>query len=246
MKLQGIGNEIPEGQKPAKPQQGQGRSRAVERIEQQIQRVMEEKQKLSGNDNEMDPQQKVKRIQALEKELQDLQKQLTQAQMAENEKENAKKLEEIKEAAETSKSPVQKEKEAEEAAKGISSHEMQALLEVGSSMSEAKSINKVRVKLSGQAHALKGTIAQASTRGDDVSGMEAQLGGLESKIGQVTESMMSKYGNAMKAMKNAQGETIEQADIKTRKEEEQLEKDKLKKQEEENQKKQETAVDIRI
>lgn len=160
-------------------------------IEKQIQSLQEEISNLDKN-NSLSPKGKQEKRKQLEEEINTLKQQLAQEQIEQkkNEKVNGN-----KNSAPQTYAKNEKDKE------GMSNTEMNAILSASVSMKQAKAINGVRVHMNGDAHALKGEIAMIESKGGDPIEQKQKLSELETKIGNVTGSLVEKYGEANKSIK---------------------------------------------
>lgn len=172
----------------------------ISNIEKQIQNLQEEISNLDKN-NSLSPKGRQEKRKQLEEEINTLKQQLAQEQIEQKEKVNGN-----KNSAPQTYAKNEKDKE------GMSNAEMNAILSASVSMKQAKAINGVRVHMNGDAHVLKGEIAMIESKGGDPIEQKQKLSELETKISNVTGSLVEKYGEANKSIKTVSSKSEKDTD----------------------------------
>lgn len=171
-------------------------------IQKQIADTQKQLQELSADD-EISPEEKIKKRQELQKKITDLNNQLRQHQLELRREKQQERKNGMDEAMGTRQQEQSMQAKGKDAAGGISQSSMEAMVSAGTSMKQAKAQGRVATAMKGQAGVLQGEIKQDQARGIDVTKKQDQLSELEERIEKTTASQISTLADAGKDMKAA-------------------------------------------
>lgn len=171
-------------------------------IQKQIADAQKQLQELSAND-EISPEEKMKKRQDLQKKITDLNHQLRQHQLELRKEKQQERKNGMDEAMGSRKQEESMRAKEKGLAGRMSSSSMQALVSAGTSIKQAQAQGKVATAMKGQAGVLRGEIKQDQTRGVDVTKKQDQLSELEERIEETKASQISTLADANKDMKAA-------------------------------------------
>lgn len=178
----------------------EGTNMQTDPVSRNLQNQIAEKQKrlqeLSSNE-EMAPEEKMKKRQEIQQEITSLNQQLRQHQ-----------IEQRREQQQQSKDSSAKEQSGSigrsgKKETGISQTSMQAMISADSSIKEAQVQGSVAAQMEGRTRVLKAEMKQDSARGASTEKKEEELAELQHKIQKTTTSQMSKLADANKTIKEA-------------------------------------------
>lgn len=175
-------------------------------IQDQIVNAQKQLQEL-GADKDMTAEEKMKRRQEIQQEINNLNQQLRQHQIEkrkEQQAENASKKEES--------SSNQRENAPEQNA-GLSTASMQAMISADSSIKQAKVQGSAARQMEGRAGVLKIEIKLDGSRGGDTASKETELAEVEQKAENATNAQLNMLAEANQTMKEAA--KADQSDDKT-------------------------------
>ncbi len=175
-------------------------------IQDQIVNAQKQLQEL-GADKDMTPEEKMKRRQEIQQEINNLNQQLRQHQIEKRKEQQAKNTPKKEE-----NHNNQKENTPEQKA-GFSTASMQAMISADSSMKQAKVQGSVATRMEGRAGVLKMEIKLDGSRGGDTASKEAELAEVEQKAENSTNAQLNTLAEANQTMTEAA--KAEQTDSKT-------------------------------
>lgn len=168
-------------------------------IQNQILNAQKKLQELSSNE-EMTPEEKMKKRQEIQQDIASLNQQLRQ-HLAARKNEQKQKGSSMNDML----PDHSKTKSARNGGKGnaLSQVGMQAMISADATMKQAQVQGSVAAQMEGRAGVLEAEIKQDAGRGGDTSRKEAELAGLKEKAQEVTTSQISTLAEAGKAMEEA-------------------------------------------
>lgn len=186
-------------------------------IQNQIASAQKKLQDLSSRED-MSPEEKMKKRQEIQKQINDLNNQLRQHQI-EQRKEKQKK----KETSVTNLKNAASKKEGS-SSPGFSQAGMGALLSADHAMDQARVQKGVATDLKGKARVLKSEIKQDARLGKDTSAKNEALAKLEKSAENAVASQVQILGETMEKVSEAEDETMEKKMTREEKQEEEKEK----------------------
>lgn len=175
-------------------------------IQDQIVNAQKQLQELGAN-KDMTPDEKMKRRQEIQQEINNLNQQLRQHQIEKRKEQQAKNAPKKEE-----NSNSQKENTPEQKS-GLSTASMQAMISADSSMKQAKVQGSVATQMEDRAGVLKIEIKLDGSRGGDTASKEAELAEVEQKAENATNAQFNTLAEANQTMTEAA--KAEQDDNKT-------------------------------
>lgn len=177
-------------------------------IQNQIAKIQKQMQELSSNET-MTPEEKMKKRQELQQQINDLNMQLRQHQIERRKEEQQAK----DSSAEETRSTAKAEKAGGKGT-GLSQTGMTAMISADSSVKLAKVQGSVATKMEGKAGVLKAEINLDASRGGDTSAKKAALADVEQKAQAATSAQLSTLADAGRTLEEAA--KTEQEDKKTK------------------------------
>ena len=165
-------------------------------IQDQIINAQKQLQELGAN-KDMTPEEKMKRRQEIQQEINNLNQQLRQHQIEKRKEQQAKSASKNEESGNS-----QKENTSEQGA-GLSTASMQAMISADSSIKLAKVQGSTATQMEGRAGVLKVEIKLDGSRGGDTSAKEAELAKVEQKAESATNSQLNTLAEANQTMAKA-------------------------------------------
>lgn len=187
-------------------------------LRRQIAEAQKKLKELSTN-TEMNPEQKSKRRQEIQKEIFELNNQLRQHQIEEKQKERQKQdsFDDMLGGSENTKRDDTKHQNS-----GLSASSMEAMILADTSMKQANVQGSVATKMEGRSGVLEMEIKLDSARGGDTGGKKAELADIEKKAENAANSQLSTLAETSqkieKAAKEEKAQEKKQADKKTEEE----------------------------
>lgn len=196
MKISGV-NESSAGIRSVQMQDNEEADAVSKGLQMQIANKQKELKELSKN-GDLSAEEKMKKRQELQKELNELQNQLRQHQMDVRRESQQKQAEAAKEMVGGGR-----QKESAEEPGGGSS-DMQSILSADTAIKQAKIQGAVGRKMKGKANVLKSEIKQDAGRGGSAEKKKAELADLEAKAQSAESSMMNTLSKAGKELKQSE------------------------------------------
>ena len=165
-------------------------------IQDQIANAQKQLQELGAN-KDMTPEEKMKKRQEIQQEINNLNQQLRQHQIEKRKEQQAKNTPEQKES-----SNNQKENTPEQNT-GFSTASMQAMISADSAMKQAKVQGSTARQMEGRAGVLKIEIKLDGSRGGDTASKEAELAEVEQKAENATNAQLNTLAEANQTMTEA-------------------------------------------
>lgn len=185
-------------------------------IQNQIASAQKKLQDLSSRED-MSPEEKMKKRQEIQKQINDLNNQLRQHQIEQRKEKQKKK--------ETSATDLKNASKKEgSSSPGFSQAGMGALLSADHAMDQAKVQKGVAMDLKGEARVLKSEIKQDARLGIDTSAKNEALAKLEKTAENAVASQVQILGETMEKVSEAEDETMENKMTREEKQEEEKEK----------------------
>lgn len=175
-------------------------------IQDQIVNAQKQLQELGAN-KDMTLEEKMKRRQEIQQEINNLNQQLRQHQIEKRKEQQAKNAPKKEESGNS-----QKENTSDQKA-GLSTASMQAMISADSSMKLAKVQGSTATQMEGRAGVLKVEIKLDGSRGGDTSAKEAELAEVEQKAENATNAQLNSLAEANQTM--AEATKADQTDNKT-------------------------------
>lgn len=175
---------------------GQRMDSVSRNIQKQIAEAQRKIQELSSNEN-MTPEEKMKKRQELQQEIMNLNQQLQQHQLQQRKQQQSK----ASSMDEMLGGKQQTAKEGKQAA-GFSQAGMQAIISAGSSLKQAQAQGGVATRMENRARVLKGEIKQDAGKGN-IEAKEAELAKLEQKAENASTLQGNTLAGANKALQEA-------------------------------------------
>lgn len=174
----------------------QGADATTKNIQNQIANAQKQLQRLSENDT-MSPEEKMKKRQEINQQINDLNNQLRQHQ-----------IELRKQKQQSEKTSMDDMLGSPKASKdaggtGLSQASMQAMISADSSIKQAQTQGSVANQLKGRAGVLKAEIKQDAGRGGTTESKKEELGNIEQAAENATASQLNSLNTANQAMKEA-------------------------------------------
>ncbi len=166
-------------------------------IQNQIAKIQKQMQELSSNET-MTPEEKMKKRQELQQQINDLNMQLRQHQIERRKEEQQAK----DSSAEETRSTAKAEKAGGKGT-GLSQTGMTAMISADSSVKLAKVQGSVATKMEGKAGVLKAEINLDASRGGDTSAKKAALADVEQKAQAATSAQLSTLADAGRTLEEA-------------------------------------------
>ena len=188
-------------------------------LQNQIANEQQKLKELSSNDN-LTPEEKMKKRQEIQQEIANLQQQLRQHQMEqkrEQRKEKQSKGSSVEELTGGNRKADGAKSGKQQA--GLSTSSMQAMMSADSSVKQAKVQGSVATRMEGRAGVLKAEIKQDGATGGNTQAKEAELAEVEQKAMEATAAQANTLAKANKTMEEAakaeQGNKSEEKASKT-------------------------------
>lgn len=157
-------------------------------IQNQIMMKQQEMQRLSENEN-MSPEDKMKKRQEINQEISNLNMQLRQHQMEKRREQQQKTESSMEDMLGGQREAANQLKNKENT--GLSQGSMQALISADTAMGQAKVQGSMATRLEGAARTLGGEIKQDAARGVNTEAKEKQLAEMEQRVMQANSSQVS-------------------------------------------------------
>lgn len=167
-------------------------------LQNQIANAQKKLQELAAN-GDLPPEEKMKRRQEIQQEINVLNQQLRQHQIEQRKEEQAKRMDK----GDTSGSSKKAAKN-ENQGSGLSQASMEAIITAGSSLKQAKVQSSVAAKMEGKGRVLESEIQMDKGRGAVSEKKEEELANLQDRIQTITTAQISNLADASQAMKDAQ------------------------------------------
>lgn len=172
-------------------------------LQNQIANEQQKLKELSSNDN-LTPEEKMKKRQEIQQEIANLQQQLRQHQIEqkrEQRKEKQSKGSSVEDVTGGNRKADAARNGKQQA--GLSTSSMQAMMSADSSVKQAKVQGSVATRMEGKASVLKAEIKQDGATGGNTQAKEAELAEVEQKAMEATAAQANTLANANKAMEEA-------------------------------------------
>lgn len=179
-------------------------------LQNQITNAQRKLQDLSS-DEEITPEEKMKRRQEIQQEIASLNQQLRQRQIDQKREERAK--EQIKNEM-PERTPKTDSEKTEIADSGLSKKSVHAMISADSSMKQAKVHENTAIQLDGKVNVLQEEIRLDSQRGQDTEKKQKELGKVQGRATAAATSQISTLGDANKVMKKASEEERKEKKVK--------------------------------
>lgn len=177
-------------------------------IQNQIANAQKQLQDLSSR-KDMSPEEKMKKRQEIQKQVNDLNNQLRQHQIEQRNQKQKAKESASEDPVGRSKTTAKKNKNGRKT--GLSSAGMEALISADHALGQARVQEGVATDLEGKARVLKSEIRQDAGRGGDTSAKEEALAKLENAAANATAAQIQTLGETEQKMNRAAGdETMEE------------------------------------
>lgn len=196
MNINGIGGAGAQSA-PAAAGSGQAMDAQSKNIRKQIEEAQKKLQEISS-DGEMNPEEKMKKRQEIQKQISDLRMQLQKHQAELRRQQQAEK----KAAENQNKTDLRQEGETA----GISTAGMQAVISADNSMRQAKVQDGVAVKMEGRAGVLEAEIKQDGRNGGNTQAKEAELAGTRKRADAAKASGIETLKEANERISGTAGE----------------------------------------
>ena len=143
-----------------------------------------------GDNEDMSPEEKMKKRQEIQKQISDLQNQLRQHQIEQRMQDRQKRA-----SMEDMLGGRRQSGNNTGSNTGLSDASMQAIISADAAMSQTKVQGAVKSQMEGQAHVLKGEIKMEESRGGNAEKLKEKLAELEAKVQDLTSSQMEKLSD---------------------------------------------------
>lgn len=192
-------------------------------IQNQIANAQKQLQDLSSR-KDMSPEEKMKKRQEIQKQVNDLNNQLRQHQIKQRNQKQKAKESASEDPVGRSKTTAKKNKNGRKT--GLSSAGMEVLISADHALGQARVQEGVATDLEGKARVLKSEIRQDAGRGGDTSAKEEALAKLENAAANATAAQIQTLGETEQKMSRAAGdETMEEKTSLEEKEQQEQDKD---------------------
>ena len=165
-------------------------------IQNQISNAQKQLKELSAN-KDMSIEEKMKKRQEIQQQINDLNNQLRQHQ-----------IEQRKEKVENSRKQPKRAQKVGKKSSGLSQASMKAMLYADSAMAQAQVQGSVATQMEGRAGVLESEIKLDSARGGDVSAKKEELEEVKQKVAAVETAQMNTLADASKKMEEAAKEEL--------------------------------------
>lgn len=165
-------------------------------IQDQITNAQKQLQEISAN-QDLTPEEKMKKRQEIQQEITNLNQQLRQHQIEQRKEQQSKIASEKENNKNSQKTDTQKQQT------GLSSTSMEAMISADSSIKQARVQGSVATQMEDRAGVLKTEIKLDGSRGGDTSAKEAELAEVEQKAENATNSQLNTLAEANRTMAEA-------------------------------------------
>jgi Skp family chaperone for outer membrane proteins len=143
-----------------------------------------------GDNEDMSPEEKMKKRQEIQKQISDLQNQLRQHQIEQRMQDRQRRA-----SMDDMLGGRRQSGNNTGSNTGLSDASMQAIISADAAMSQTKVQGAVKSQMEGQAHVLKGEIKMEESRGGNAEKLKEKLAELEAKVQDLTSSQMEKLSD---------------------------------------------------